>query len=241
MDRFKAIVATMAANQRTRTVVKATRFQPFITIARQAGAGGHTVMEKLVARLRELDPSDPPWAGFDREIVELAAQDDKVFRPLVESLEVETRTWLDDFLASLITQRNATEFAALRRTFEAIEAVVQHGRAVVVGRGGALLTRKRPGGTHVYLVAPEEDRIAHMAELRGISESEAATEVRRIDSNREKFYRRYWPGVAFSPELFTLTINTALSTDEAIVESIIPLVQGIQGRPIHQTRVGVGR
>lgn len=39
---------------------------PFITISRQAGAGGRSLAQRLVERLNELEPDDRPWSAWER-------------------------------------------------------------------------------------------------------------------------------------------------------------------------------
>ncbi len=241
--RFQAIVSTITAEAyRERRRRGAVRPQPFVTIARQAGAGGHTIMEKLVARLRQVDKHDPPWTGFDKELGELVAGDNELYRNLVDTLGEQTRSWFQEVFADLTSPgRMDSEFAIYRKVAQAMRALAEHGRVILVGRGGVFITRGLSGGVHVQLVAPEEDRVEHMARKMGVSESEAAEEVRRIDRNREAFYRKYWWSSDAGPASFTVTFNTAVSTDEQIVEAILPLVPGIEGRPIHEKPVGVGR
>ena len=98
------------------------------------------------------------------------------------------------------------------------------GRSIIVGRGGVFITRDLPGGIHVLLVAPFEQRVQHMACRRELSGDEARKLVRDIDQNRQAFYRRYWPKQGLTAEAFTITLNAALMTDEQMVGAILPLV-----------------
>jgi hypothetical protein len=56
----------------------------------------------------------------------------------------------------------------------------------------------------------------------------AANEVRRIDQNRESFYKRYWPDTPLSPSIFTATFNSAAMSDEKMVEAVLPLIPGLK-------------
>ncbi|MEX0885797.1 MAG: cytidylate kinase-like family protein [Phycisphaeraceae bacterium] len=216
--------------------------QPFVTISREAGAGGHSIEDRLVARLREIDQHDPPWTGFDKELGEMLAGESELYRTLVDTLGEDTRSWFREVFANL-TSSSATdsEFAIYRKVAEAMRALAEHGRVVLIGRGGVFITRSMPGGVHVLLVAPEEDRIEHLARRRGISEAAAAEEVRRVDASRAAFYKKYWWDRPVGPASFTVTFNTAVSTDQQIVDAILPLIPGIEGRPIPEKPVGVGR
>jgi cytidylate kinase len=202
---------------------------PFVTISRQAGAGGHTVARALADRLNALDPGELPWTVWDRELVEKVAREEHIPVALIESLELEgpRRNAFQDFLASLSAKNDAAdldEFQVFRRVAHTVRALARAGRAIIVGRGGVYATADLAGGAHVRLVAPLRDRVAHMARVLDLSEHAAAAEVRRRDRNRETFHRRYWPDKALLPEIFTITLNTARAGEGAMVESILPLI-----------------
>lgn len=205
------------------------RSPAFITISREAGAGGRTLMRGLVERLNDLDPPGPgqtPWNGFDKELVEKVSQDHNLHKTLVDLLGEQTHSWLHDVFAGLTSQ--TTETQVYRRVAETIRGLAQGGRAVIVGRGGVFITHNMPRGVHIQVVAPYEYRIEQMARLLNTDEKHAANEVRRIDQNRESFYKRYWPDTPLSPSIFTATFNSAAMSDEKMVEAVLPLIPGLK-------------
>jgi cytidylate kinase len=200
----------------------------FITISREAGAGGRTLMRGLVERLNELDPpatGQSPWSGYDKDLVEKVSQDHNLHKALVGLLGEQCHSWLYDVFAGMSSQ--TTESEVYRRVAETIRGLAQGGRAVIVGRGGALITRNMPRGVHVQLVAPFEYRVEQLARSLGCDQKHAASEARRIDQNRASFYKRYWPGSPLSPSLFTVTFNSAAMAEQTMVEAILPLVPGL--------------
>ena len=235
MSRLRPIVAAVGAGARTADHHSQTR-HPFITISRQAGAGGHTLMEGLIARLRETDPADPPWTGYDRELVERVAREHHVSAPRVEHLGDEPYSWLDDLIRGLdMTGFTETELVVARRTAKTIHDLAERGRTIIVGRGGVFVTADLPGGLHLHLVAPLADRIAHLAQLHNISRSEAAEEARQIDANRQAFYRRYF-NRSLEPELFTMTLNTSAMDEQAMLDAIVSVVQHTAVSAANRTR-----
>jgi cytidylate kinase len=203
--------------------------QPFVTISRQAGAGGRTLAKALAERLSEVDPSDRPWAAWDGELVEKVASEQRIPASLIESLDLEgpRRTMFREFLESLLAQRpqdDLDEFQVYRIVARTVRALARAGRSIIVGRGGVYATSDMPGGVHLRLVAPLQDRVRHMAELLHVPERQAAREVERIDRHREEFHRRYWHDKALLPEIFTLTLNTAAASERQMVECVVPLV-----------------
>lgn len=197
---------------------------PFVTISRQAGAGGHTVGQRLVNRLNELDPGEQPWALWDRELTEKVVADHNVERSLVEALAEGHRSWMEDFLAGLSFEPDQTEARVYQYVATTMRALAQHGRVVLVGRGGVHITRRLPAGIHIRLVAPLDHRIHAMAKQLGLSQEAATAHVHQLDKQREAFYRRYWPRDVLANEAFSVTFNTAMVDERLAVESALALI-----------------
>lgn len=198
--------------------------RPFVTISRQGGAGGHTVGQLLVDRLNALDGGEVPWTLWDRDLVEKVAADHHIAQELVESLEETSRSWVEEFLASLAIEGNETEARIYQMVASSIRALAQRGRVVIVGRGGVYITRSMPAGVHLRLVAPLAYRAKHTAEQLKMSADEAMTHVHRIDKARSAFYHRYWPREVVDADAFTAVINAAMVSEERAAESAIPLI-----------------
>lgn len=200
------------------------RQRPFVTISREAGAGGHSVGQRLVERLNELDPGPEPWTLWDRQLVEKVAADHHVGEELIEAIGQHQRSWMEEFLVCLSTVEDVSESRIYRIVATAIRALATKGRVVIVGRGGVFLTRNMPGGVHLRLVADLKYRIKNMSRVLGVDTRHAEEYVRRLDHERNLFYRRYWPKEVTSAESFTLTINTGVIDEDYAVESVIPLI-----------------
>ncbi len=205
----------------------------FITIARQAWAGGSTLMQRLVERLNVADAAasgDRPWRGYDRELIENVAREYGLTEEQVDSIADQPYSFMDDLLRGFAAGASPTELTLERRIARTIYDTARAGRAVIVGRGGVFVTHNLPGGVHLYLVAPFDDRVERLAQQRGMSFSDAADEVRRIDKNRDAFYRRHFPDVPIRPDLFTLTLNTRALDEAAMTDVILRLV--LAGIPV---------
>jgi cytidylate kinase len=189
----------------------------------------------LADRLTEVDPGLTPWAVWDRDLVERAAQEHHIPESLVAQLESYHRTAFDEILAALFPVGGLPDLdqnQLYRRIAYTIRGIARAGRAVIVGRGGVYATRGMPGGVHVRLVAPVERRIKHMAELRHVSEKDAAAEVHRLDAEREKFHRRFSMDREALPDVFTITLNTGQFSEERLVECVLPLVGRTPSLPV---------
>lgn len=204
----------------------AQQTMPFVTISRQAGAGGTTLAEQLVERLNHRRPR-PQWHCFDRQLVEKVANDHKIAESLIEQLESSAHSWVESIWAGLPGDRSdrwLDEDEVYRRVATTIRSLAQRGHCVIVGRGGAYITQRLEGGVHVRLVAPLAYRIDQFAAQHQLTRREAGAEVRRIDRNREAFYRRYWPREMLDPIHFTATFNTADLTEPRLIDAVTGLL-----------------
>lgn len=200
---------------------------PFITISRQAGAGGRSLARHIVRRLNKTHPGVLPWTVWDNELVHKVAEENHLPEDLVTSVEDRRPSWLHDALSGLTFEddpANPDEFKVYRRVAVAIRALAQMGRVVIVGRGGAFVTRDLPGGIHLRLVAPLKERVARYGRRFDLAPEVAAETVRKVDEARAAFYRRYWPDKALSAETFTATFNAAAVPEDRLVEAVVALV-----------------
>jgi hypothetical protein len=199
---------------------------PFITISRQAGAGGRSIAQELVATLNDLDPGDLKWTVWDGELVERVAAEHHVPVSKIEALEDQRPNWLETALSGLTlgaAADNPDHLHVYHSVVATIRSLAELGRVVIVGRGAVRVTHDIPGGLHLRLIAPLERRIAETATSRNIPKHEAAAWVATVDRNRDAFYKRYWPDHPLAIEEFAAIYNTSASAHERIVASAIAL------------------
>jgi hypothetical protein len=196
----------------------------YVTISRQAGAGGKSLGDQLAKAINRLKLEADLWCVWDNELVDKVAGEHHIGRKFIEALEDADHRWINEFFASLSPADDPSEIKVFRRVAMTIRALASAGHAMIVGRGGVFITEGLPGGIHVRLVAPIDFRVRRMAERLQESPEEAAVKVREVDRNRSAFYHRYWPSKNVTPETFTLTFNTAELTEPQMVACLIPLV-----------------
>ena len=199
----------------------------FVTVSRQAGAGGRTFARQLVERLNVL-PHDRLWSCWDQELVEKVSEDHGIEKAIVAKLEDAPHNWLEEMfenVSSAEAKRHPDEFMVYRRVAMTVQALAEAGNAVIVGRGSVFVAHGIAGGLHVRLVAPVAWRVENVARRDGIDRKQAAAKVAQIDRSREMFYKRHWPDRKLTPEEFTVTFNSERLTVGQMVQAVLPLLQ----------------
>lgn len=97
----------------------------------------------------------------------------------------------------------------------------QQGNAVIVGRGGQMILRRRPGVLHVQVVGKFENRVGNICEREGVKWREAAYRLREADERRAAYMRRFYGMDWLDPGLYDLVLNTDQIPDETAVAMII--------------------
>lgn len=222
--------ATLYAEQHQRSLVdeqSSSASRRFITISRQAGARGLSLAWLLAERLNAVDPAEPGWAVWDRTLVEKIVSEHHLSRELVESIERPPRRWWQLLSANWSDRDHSAylnEFQVYQRVANTIHALAHAGRAIIVGRGGVYATADLPDGIHLRLVAPLETRVAYLSRELNIAPKAAMAEVQRRDRDREEFHHRYFPGKSLLGEVFTLTLNSGVLSNEQMIGCILPLI-----------------
>ncbi len=182
-----------------------------ITISREYGAAGRAVIHGLAELLgyRLLDEDLPVVVaarlGTSPEAVEgIEYQNTGFGRRLLRSLSVampeafQPAPEVEDLEA--ITQREIERL---------IHEAADGGNVIVVGRLGNVVLRERSDVLRVFLTAPLEWRIAHIAESLGMTPAAARTEIARVDGGRRNYAREQYDFDWGDPHYYDLVLDVA--------------------------------
>jgi len=182
--------------------------RPVITISRLPGAGGTALAQKLSEKLK--------IGYFDHEIVEAIAKNAKVSKSVVETLDEEDRSILDDWIAVLDTRRRLWTDEYFNHLKNVIGTIGAHGYAVILGRGAGFILPEKVC-LRVLIVAPLETRLRNVVKDFGMSTEEARKKVMKTESDRLAFIKKYFHTDMKEPENYDLIINTEnISIDMAV-------------------------
>lgn len=191
---------------------------PFVTISRQAGAGGHTLARNILRKLDDFYPDSggsDGWDVFDQKLCALIAQDEKLGYSFDALVTEEYRSEISQFVHEIIRQK-ASRYAAYKRVFEVVRLLATLGKCVIVGRAGMCVAAEMPLGVHIRLVASRETRLKNMMQLMETDEITARKAIRDQDRDRKRLVDDFFGQDIEDPHLYDLVINMdRVHSDEA--------------------------
>jgi len=218
------IRAQIAAEEAQRTTEPHPH--PFITISRQAGAGGHSLAAAILEAFAAQDDRDlfGGWKVFDQRLCEIVAEDPRYASSLDTMQEEEYRSRTDEFFRQLLgTQLH--QDVVMNRVFRVVRALASFGKAIIVGRGGSQVTKGMPYRVALRLVAPEDHRIHRLMELNDLDERSARDLMKRRDSHRARLLKTNFQIDVGDPTNYDATWNTAAVPYDQIAAAVAVLVQ----------------
>lgn len=198
--------------------------RPFVTVSREAGAGGRSLAEALLAAFaRRRRPELAGWQWADKAVCDRLAGDPRLKVSLEALLDERFRGRLEDALTSALVG-TAPQFAVYRSVFRTERALASVGRVILVGRGGVLAARGLPGGVHVRLVGAREARVERVAARNGWTRAAAGRWVDEQDRARAALLKEYFRASIADPGLYDVTFNTDRVSPDAAAEAVAELV-----------------
>jgi len=193
-----------------------------ITVSKEPGAGGNILAQKIAERL-DLDL-------FNRDIIREIAESAKISASVIETLEKERLSGVEDFISSLVNKHYLYPGLYLEHLMKVVCTIAVHGRAVIVGRGANFILppEKR---FRVRMVAPLDVRIKNIARRFGVSSDEAKRRIIQRESRRSAFVRQSFNADISDPIHYDLTINTGNLSMVSAVEAVIGAVMVTLGDP----------
>jgi cytidylate kinase len=181
---------------------------PVITVSVERGSGGSIIARRVAERL-ELDI-------FHREIIKEIAESVDMSPEVVENIEKERLSGLEDFVSSLLMDQYLWPGLYLEHLEKVVRTIGRHGGAVIVGRGANFILNKKDRFS-LRVVAPFDVRVQNVAHTCGVSIQEAKHRVVNRESKRRSFIKNSFQADIADPLHYNLVINTEdLSLDDAV-------------------------
>jgi cytidylate kinase len=196
---------------------------PYVTISREAGAGGSEVGRLLGAKLG--------WEVFDRNLLDHIAERFHADRQMLELVDETESSWVYDVLGTWMDRRIIPHEKYVVHLSRAIVSVAQCTHGIFVGRGAQfLLPRQR--GLNVRLIASEAFRLARLMRDNGWDAFTAKRRMAEIDRGRAEFVARFFHRDVNDPHLYDLVINVDGFGTARAAEQIAAMAESLQGHPL---------
>ena len=199
---------------------------PFITISRQAGAGGNalaSVLEEMIQRLHA-EPLFRGWQICGQELCHMIAQDSKL-KDIVESLRrTEYHSHAEDIISQFIYGGSSQDLV-VKKMFHLMRAFALHGKVILIGRGSTFLTRDLPLGIHIRLEASMESRVKRMMSALNVDAKKAREAVEEKDKAKAELVKTFFHKDIRDPLLYDIVWNTDRVPIAEIAKLLIEMVR----------------
>jgi hypothetical protein len=196
------------------------RLGRYITISREAGAGGSEIAD-LVGR--ELG-----WEVLDKNLLDRVADRFRLPRPMLELVDETTANWAYDILGAWMDRKIIPHEKYVVHLSQVVMAAARRGNVVFVGRGAHFML-PRDQGMAVRLIAPAKYRLARLVSQTGMSEAAARQFVTEADRGRRDFVERFFHCDIADPQLYDLVINVEHLGLAGAAECIVAAYRRNQG------------
>jgi cytidylate kinase len=171
---------------------------PYLTISREAGAGGSQVARLVGEAIG--------WEVLDRKLLECVAERYHTSPAVLELVDETTTNWITEIFGNWIDSTSVSQMQYVCRLSRVILMAARAGKVIYVGRG-AQFVLPHDRGLSVRLVAPLKYRVQQIMERRRLNFEEARDYVVRTDAGRQDCARQYYHHDIADPHLFDLVVN----------------------------------
>jgi cytidylate kinase len=188
-----------------------------VAVSREAGARGTTIAKRVGKKLG--------WDVYTQEHLEFLSANETARGHVLTGVPSGAAVWAGEHLDRLRSTgllNLGTELGELPRLILTLAA---RGRVILVGRGAGFVL-PRESTLHVRVVAPLEDRIAHMAQQLRLTRDAAADQVRQRDEQRVEFLVKHFQRRFSDLYDYDLVLNSRLLGEELSAELIAAAIRG---------------
>ena len=206
---------------------------PFVTISRQAGAGGHTLARDIVRAVEAALPDDPGegWEVFDHKLCLLIAQDPEISVSFEELLAERYRTEISQIVEDMVFG-TARQYKLFKQIFQIVRGLAHVGKVVIIGRAGNCVTADMPMGVRIRLVADMDTRVENMMQLLEVDRDEAVRAIKQQDAERRKLIRDYFNKDIDDPHHYDAILNA----DRMSMKDMAALIAGLIARRVSESQ-----
>ena len=191
-----------------------------VTINRELGSGGRTIVRKLAERLNV--------KFYDKALIKELTKKFDLSVDELEKVKASKRNWWNDFVQGYLNRYNveerfnvesnvATTENIFRVESQFLKELAADESCVIAGRSGFYIFRNDPNAFKILIQSTMEKRIQRVMEKQGLSEAEAEKVIEKVDKGRERYTQEFSGTSRYDTRNYDLVINVAnLTEDEAV-------------------------
>ncbi len=197
---------------------------PFITISRETGAGGHSVSAAILKEMEEeKSPFFQGWQVCDQELCKRITEEPDLRVSMQKLLASEYHSQIEDMIEEMIAG-DSPQDTVVKRMFKIIRTLATFGKVIVIGRAGGCVTRDLPLGIHIRLIASLPSRIKRIMLRHNMDEKHAKQFILEQDKSRKNLVKKFFNRDIADPLLYDMVFNTDKMLVEDIGHSIVSMM-----------------
>ena len=203
---IQTLVEKWGSSSNINTVPRVT----VLTVSSEPGSGGQIIAKEIAEQMK--------YDLFHRDIIKEIADRADMSASVLESLEKDRLSGIEDFIASLVSKRYLWPERYLAQLMKIVCVIGKHGRAVISGRGANFMLPPDER-LSIRIVAPEELRIQNIIESRKISEDDARKWIITKEAKRRAFIRKSFNADIADPINYDMVFNTGYIRYESVIKT----------------------
>ena len=186
--------------------------RPYITISREAGAGGGEIGRRVAERLG--------FPCLDHQLLTYMAERYDLPEQILKFVDETTSGWIREVFRRWLDSRVITTDEYVMRLGELVLLAARDASAVFVGRGVQFLL-PRDRGLAIRVIAPLERRIERVMAQRKMDRQAADAFIRETEQGRCDFIRQHFHQDPADPGLYDAVLNVERLSHDAAVAMIV--------------------
>jgi len=174
-------------------------YVPVVTISIDPGSGGCQVGKQVADRF-EFD-------FLNREIIKEIADSVRINPDVIENIEKERLSGVEDLIASCLRDTYLWPGMYLEHLEKVLYALGEHGRTVVVGRAANFILPPEKRFS-VRVTAPMEVRVENVAKIFSVPPAKAKSRIKGREENRAAFIKKTFHKDIRNPLYYDMVLNT---------------------------------
>lgn len=192
---------------------------PVITVSREVGCNGLKLARLLANRLNQ-QKSTSDWRVLSKEVFYESAKELNMDPERIrKTLKQEDKYTFEEIIKAFNDRNYKSERKIVKTVCDVVLSFAIDGFCIIVGRAGHIIAKDIKNAIHIRLSAPFEYRIKTIMENNNLTREEGIKFIHDIEKERQAF-RNAMSYNKPQENLFDITVNRAMFTDDEIVDII---------------------